>query len=170
MGVILSLIRPSKKLTTMDTATVVKRLSECVIPDDKEIILDYFEMLDEKIESERDAQIFKDEKGVLSVMKIIKRMSTDTMIVRLGLTIFDNSRVHIFITMDFILYGGIELLKKMVEEHSKDIYLSVFIPQLLKDILLIGAKAAMNDIIFEESNLKMCHCCQEIIERYIKIL
>jgi hypothetical protein len=161
----LGMFQTRKKLTSMDTQTLTKRIEECVIPDDREIILDYFEMMDEKMESEKDALVFKECKGVLIVMKILKKMITDAIIVRLGLTILDSARPYKEVIMDFIQFGGVDLLQKIQAEHDKELYLMVFVPQFMKDILAIGAAAAMVDITYEESNLLMCRNCQEVLER-----
>jgi len=162
---IMGMIAPRKKLTSMDTQTLTKRIEECVIPDDREIILDYFEMMDEKMENEKDALVFKECKGVLIVMKILKKMITDAIIVRLGLTILDSARPYKEVIMDFIQFGGVDLLQKIQIENDKDLYLVVFVPAFMKDILAIGAAAAMVDITYEESNLLMCRNCQEVLER-----
>ena len=46
MGVFAS---KEEKGASIPTAIIVKRLSECLVPDEKETILDYFEMLEIKI-------------------------------------------------------------------------------------------------------------------------
>lgn len=165
LSTIIGLFKPRKKLTSMDTETLTKRIEECVIPDDREIILDYLEMMDEKMENEKDALVFKECKGVLILMKILKKMMSDAIIVRLALTVLDSARPYKEVIMDFIQYGGVDLLQKIGAEHDKELFLMVFVPQFLKDILAIGAAAAMIDITYEESNLLMCRNCQEVLER-----
>lgn len=43
-----------EKGASIPTPLVVKRLSECLVPDEKETILDYFEMLDIKMTKKDD--------------------------------------------------------------------------------------------------------------------
>ena len=165
MGAILSALQPRKKLTDMDTITLLKRLEECVVPDDKEQIMDYLEMVDEKMETHKEAMLFKENRGTNLLMKILRKMVDDPVVVRLILTVFDSAREYKVIIIDFIQFGGVDLLKKIKEEHEKEPFLSGFVPEFLEDVLLIGANAAMVDIVHEMCNLEMCHHCQEVLER-----
>lgn len=149
----------------MPTSTVIQRLDECVIPDDKETMLDYLEMIDEACETEKGAMEYKENRGVLITMKVMKRMLDDAVLIRLGLTIFNTSLTKKPIIMDFIQYGGIDLLKKVAEDHEADEFLSGFVPALLREVLSIGANAAMTEINDEMNALQLCHHCQEVLER-----
>lgn len=156
--------QPKQELA-MSTETILMRLQECIIPDDKETILDYLEMLDEKCERKSTAAEFKEGRGVLSAMKIMKKMIDDPVVVRLGLAIINTSLTYQPIIMDFIQYGGIDFLKKVEKEHEKDEFLGGFIPPLLKQVLAIGATAAMTEINDEITALQMCKACQEVVVR-----
>ena len=67
--------------------------------------------------------------------------------------------------MDFIQFGGLDLLSKAGEMHTKDAYLAVMIPRLTKIILAAGASSSILEIEEEAEGLKLCKCCQETIAK-----
>jgi hypothetical protein len=67
--------------------------------------------------------------------------------------------------MDLIQFGGLEILQKIKLEHDKDEFLSISVPSLLKEVLAVGATAAIREISHEGIQLQLCAKCQETIER-----
>jgi len=67
--------------------------------------------------------------------------------------------------MDFIQYGGLDLIDKAMRVHAKDDFLAVTLPYLLKVITAVGAAASIEEIQNEGMNLKLCQKCQEIIQK-----
>ncbi len=73
--------------------------------------------------------------GVAKILKIVKRMINDEVVVRLGLAVFEVSIGCTPIIMDFIQFGGVELILKIIKLHEGDAYLRVAMPQMLKSVL-----------------------------------
>jgi hypothetical protein len=82
--------------------------------------------------------------------------------------------------MDFIQFGGIDVIEKAIRIHASDDYIAMMLPRLLNVILgnfisffftslmvhyllAIGASIAIEEIQNEALNLKLCLKCQEII-------
>lgn len=85
--------------------------------------------------------------------------------------------------MDFIRFGGVDVIEKAIRIHAEDDYLAMMLPRLLNIILgaltpflslftqdnlihfsiAIGAGIAIEEIGNESLNLKLCLKCQEII-------
>lgn len=159
------------KNVSMPTAMVLSRMNECMIPEERETIFDYMEMLDTKFTSsvpgakEKASQEFKECDGVQTIFKIFKRMLKDDICVSLVVQIFDHQRTRIPVIMDFIQFGGLDLLDKVMVEHEKNKILISEVTKLLKAVLVVGSRAAISEIRSEAENLLMCTKCQEAIER-----
>jgi hypothetical protein len=65
--------------------------------------------------------------------------------------------------MDFIRFGGVDVIEKAIRTYAEDDYLAMMLPRLLNIILAIGASIAIEEIQNESLNLKLCLRCQEII-------
>ena len=91
-------------------------------------------------------------------------MINDEVVVRLGFAIFEACKEETPIIMDFIQAGGLEMLLKVIKIHERDGFLKLAMPQLLKSILQVGAKAAINEIRNEMNKLLLCEKCQEALE------
>lgn len=79
--------------------------------------------------------------------------------------ILESVRPFTPLVMDFIQYGGVDLLEKAAKVHHKDDYLSLKIPKLSKVILTIGAASSIDEINKEGTQSQLCQCCQEVVER-----
>lgn len=79
--------------------------------------------------------------------------------------ILESIKMEVPLVMDFIQYGGLDVVEKCMRNHSKDEYLAMTTPRILKVVLKVGAKASIEEINKESVNLQLCACCQEIIER-----
>lgn len=68
----------TSKSSTLSIPIVLKRINECVIPDDKGAILDFVEMIDIQISNPKTTvvatQELKEANGILMVLKLMKRM------------------------------------------------------------------------------------------------
>ena len=56
--------------------------------------------------------------------------------------------------MDFIQYGGLDLLAKAQQNHERDNYFGIMIPKLTKIILAVGASSSISEIEEEGVGLK----------------
>jgi hypothetical protein len=68
----------NSKSTGLPVPIVLKRINDCVIPDDKGAILDFVEMIDAALSNtttckEASAQL-KEANGILLLLKLLKRM------------------------------------------------------------------------------------------------
>jgi len=155
-------------LTVKDT---IRRIDECILPDDREPILDFVEGLEGRLgpaagEKREERHIeFQESNGVKVLLKIFKRMARDEVAIRLIVGCFENLRDYIPSIMDFIQFGGLEMLEKANIQHEMDDFLKIMIPNLLKSVLAIGARAAIKEISHEGTQLRLCQKCQEVIER-----
>ena len=122
-------------------------------------------MLESKLVPLQSQTEFKEAKGISIVIRILRAMFEDDVVIRMSIAIFDVVKDNISLVMDLIQFGGLELIDKIKTNHEKDPYISITAPHLLKQVLEIGAKAAISEIKLEETNLQLCQKCQEIVER-----
>ena len=108
---------------------------------------------------------FKEAKGISIVIRILRAMFEDEVVIRMSIALFDTVKDNVSLVMDIIQFGGLELIDKIKTDYEKDPYISITAPHLLKQVLEIGAKAAISEIKLEETNLQLCQKCQEIVER-----
>ena len=153
-------------LTVKDT---IRRIDECILPDDREPVLDYIENLegkltDPKTKKERVSDLLENN-GVRILLKLFKRMSKDELALRLIIGCFEQCEKDIPIIMEFIQFGGLELLEKANIEHEADEFLKIMVPNLLNSVLEVGAITAIQQIGHESVQLRMCRKCQEVLER-----
>jgi hypothetical protein len=85
---------------------------------------------------------FKEAKGVPIVIRILRAMFDDDVVIRMSIAIFDALKDNTSLVMDIIQFGGLELIDKIKTNYEKDPYISITAPHLLKQVLEIGAKAA----------------------------
>ncbi len=66
------------KVAALPVPMVLKRINECIIPDDKGAILDYVEMLDIALSNKKTvvlaSQQLKECNGILLLLKLMKKM------------------------------------------------------------------------------------------------
>ncbi len=140
-----------------------------MIPDERETIFDYFEMLDSKLISKetlvKNSTIFKEQGGVEVIFKFMKAMLADDVCISLCVQIFDRCKTKVNVVMDFIQFGGLDILERVMKDHEKNKILMSEVNKLLKSVLLIGARAAVSEISQESELIVMCQACQEALER-----
>lgn len=103
--------------------------------------------------------------GVEVILKICKRMIKDGVCVSLVVALFDQMKARIIVVMDFIQFGGLDLINRIIEEHRKDDILIAEVSRLLKGVLIVGAQAATQEIKNETTNLALCTTCQQALAR-----
>jgi hypothetical protein len=68
----------ASKIVPLPIPVVLKKITECHVPDDRNILLDLFEMLDIKMCEEQDFEVntkqLKESNGMNILMKVLKRM------------------------------------------------------------------------------------------------
>lgn len=159
----------------MKVVEILARLDECLIPDDREAILDFLEMLENKFKSyfrkKTNALLFMFHGGPIILLKVMKRMSNDEVVLRMGINIFDlQKKYNKPAILDFLKYGGLEILEKASVDHEEDLFLSDQIPPFRKSILNTGARVAVEEIEAEAVSLQLCEKCQETVERARRVL
>ncbi len=158
----------SKKLA-MPTGQILKRIEECMIPEERETVFDYMEMIDSKLTFPgalvKVSTEFKENDGVNVIFKILKRMQKDDVCVSLVVQLFDRMKTKIPVIMDFIQFGGLDLIERVMADHNKNKILMSEITKLMKAVLLVGAKAAITEIKNEADALLLCTNCQEALAR-----
>jgi len=157
-------------LQSMKVSEIITRIDECLIPDDREALLNYFEMLEKKFGAyfgkKTSALLFNHHNGTITILKVMKRMMSDEVILRMGINIFDLQRKYNkSAILEFMKMGGLEMLDKTMIDHAEDLFLVDQIPPFKKSILNTGARAAIEEIEGEAISLQLCHKCQETVER-----
>lgn len=149
--------------------SLLNRIDECLLPDDREPLLDYLEMLEKKIGgilTKNTSTIhFNTANGTQCLVKIMKKMINDEVTLRFALNIFDLQKRNVPIMIDFLRFGGLEILNEMLEKHSEDIFLMGQLPKFKKSLLAIGGNQAIREIEHEGVALQLCQACQETVER-----
>lgn len=160
-------------LSSLSVPVLLDRIDECLIPDDREPLLNFLEALEGKLGgyfTKKEATIqFHIAGGTLILLKIMKRMIKDEVPLRMGVNIFDLQKDHTEVMLDFIKLGGLEILHKIMADHEEDLYLMAQTPNFLKIVLARGAKAAIDEIDHEAVSLQLCQKCQETVERARRI-
>lgn len=110
-------------------------------------------------------QQFKDCDGIIILIKLMKKMVEDATFVQLAIQVLELVKTSVPLMMDFIQFGGLDLLEKAIRVHSKDDIIAIEAPKCLKYIVAVGAKVTVAEIKNEEVNLQLCSHCAEIIER-----
>jgi len=157
------------RAAALPTSVILTRIDECMIPEERDTLFDFIEMLDSKLlfpgALVKVSNEFKENDGVQCFFKIFKRMIKDDVCVSLIVQLFDRQKTRTPVIMDFIQFGGLDLLDKTLNEHQNNKILVSEINKLLKSVLLVGAKAAISEIDNETESLALCMNCQEAIER-----
>ena len=124
----------------MKVSEIMTRIDECLIPDDRESLLNYFEMLEKRFKAyfgkQKSSILFNHHNGTMTILKVMKRMMNDEVILRLGINIFDLQRkTNRTAILEFMKIGGLELLDKTMIDHAEDLFLVDQIPPFKKSIL-----------------------------------
>jgi hypothetical protein len=153
----------------LDVKNIVRRIDECILPDDREALLNFFELLEGKLTTletkDETSEEFHNASGVKILLKLAKRLQRDEVGLRLIVGCFEQLTDNMEVIMDFIQWGGLEMLEKIITQHENDDFLKIMVPNLLKRVLAIGANAAIKEILQEGLQLRLCQRCQEVIER-----
>ena len=170
----------------MPMPMVLKRLNEQIVPDDKVNILNLVEMIDIALSHKKTgataAVLMKELQGMKLLLRILKRMLEDAEMVAVSMQVFELIKFNTPLVMDFIQFGGLDLLEKAMRMHVKDDFISVTSPKLFSVLsgkliavvcfvltlvvfVAIGAGVSRTEIENEGLNLQLCQRCQETIER-----
>jgi hypothetical protein len=157
------------KQQNMPIPLILKRIQECMIPDERETVFDFIEMLDSKFLDKatlaKNSTVFKENSGVQLIFKIMKAMMADDVCISLGVQLFDRCKTRVNVIMDFIQFGGLDLLDRVMKDHEKNKILMSEVNKLLKSVLFIGAQAAISEIRNETDSLAICSHCQAALDR-----
>lgn len=119
--------------------SLLNRIDECLLPDDREPLLDYLEMLEAKIGgllTKSTATIhFSSANGTQCLVKVMQKMINDEVTLRFALNIFDIQKRNVPVMIDFLRFGGLEILNEMLTKHSEDVFLMGQLPGFKKSLL-----------------------------------
>eukprot|EP01031_Cornospumella_fuschlensis_P025646 gene25646-30976_t len=148
---------------------LVKTLTEVYLPDDRNIVYDTLDQIDALLLNKKafeDSVKLCKELGLFYVLiKAVKKLADDIEIVSLLVQILESVRFDTPLVMDFIQFGGFDLIEKIQKLHASDQFLTVSLPKILKSLHLVGARASIAVIENEGAHLQLCQCCQLILER-----
>lgn len=123
----------------MDIPWLVKQLNECQLPVDRNQALDLLEQVDQNLVDkktlEAQARLFKDADGMRVVVRVGKKLVEDIFVVTVIVQIVDDVKMNVPLVMDFIEFGGVDLLEKAMRVHAKDDYLAGLMPKLIRVVL-----------------------------------
>ena len=118
---------------------VIKRIGDCTLPDDRALVLDYFEMIDicvsDKMTFEHCARQLKDTNGISVMLKALKKLLEDANLVYLTVQLFETLKESVPIVMDIIQFGGLDILDKAKRLHVDDELITDGIPKLLRVLI-----------------------------------
>lgn len=148
---------------------ILVRINECVLPEDREKILDLVEMIDINLSEDQtkaaSAVQFKDSEGVLFLIRLMKKMIEDPLLIQVSIQVLEALKSNKELVMDFIQYGGLDVLEKVIRLHEKDEFIKLSVPVYMKYILEVGAKLSIKEMKAEGVYLQLCYKCSELIER-----
>ena len=133
-------------LGSLSIPAIIQRIDECLIPDDREALLNYLEMLEKKLSGwsrNTGTVLFQSSNGTIVMLKIMKRMISDEVTLRMAVNVFDLQKRNTPVILDFLKYGGLELLIKIMDDHADDIFLMAQLPTFKTHVL--GDKFAFFD-------------------------
>lgn len=151
---------------------LIARLEDCLLPDDREQLLNTMEAIQSKVGSvigkSTATQQFASFGGVPVLLKAMKTMVKDDVVMRLGVAIFDYQRENKPAMVEFIRNGGMVVLDDCLKIHKLDSTLELMIPVLQRYVRAAGAGAAIKEINDEAVSLQLCEHCQLTIDRMKK--
>jgi hypothetical protein len=126
-------------LSGLGVPVLLARIDECLIPDDRDPLINFLEMLEKQLSgltTKRVATVqFQIHSGTQVILKIMKRMIKDEVPLRMGVNIFDLQKDNIEIMLEFLKYGGLEVLQRILVDHKEDQFLMMQTPPFLKIVL-----------------------------------
>ena len=127
------------KLVALPIPVVLKKMNECVIPEDRNLLIDYFEMMDINMCNVKDLEIntrqLKEANGMSVCMRVFRRMIEDDEICFVSLQLLETVKFNTTIVMDVIQYGGLDILSKAKKIHESNEFIHGSIPRLLKCLI-----------------------------------
>lgn len=158
------------KIVPMPMPMIVKRMNEIIIPEERTAMLDLVELIDIKLHGKKQEEFaleteqLKEANGMYFLLRALKKMVEDVEMVTVSMQLLENLKFCVPLVMDFIQYGGIDLMEKALRLHAKDDYVAMTMPKLREVFLAIGAPASIEEIDTEALHLRLCKTCQETIE------
>lgn len=153
----------------MSVVTLVGRLDECLIPSDRETIVDTMVQLERLLGFFKLTTIasktFMKANGTAIMLRIMTNLLKDEVIQRVGFGIFEQQYKNREVILQLVKGGGLELLDKAIKHHTEDDYLRLELPVIRRRILAIAADAAIEEILRESISLQLCQRCQETMDR-----
>ena len=139
------------QLTGMSVSSTLLRLDECLLPDDREAVLTYLEMMEIKMggtfTKKNATQQFFLAGGIKIFMKTMKKMIKDEVVLRLALSILELQKGNREVILEFIEFNGIDLLGKAAKFHEHDVFLRQQIPPFTNSVIATGANTAISNIV-----------------------
>lgn len=127
------------KVATYSIPIIVKRLGQVDLPEDRNIALDLMSQIDAQLLNPKTLDIYskqlKNCNGIQMIIKITKSMIEDIDAVSTFAQIVETVKLNVSLMMDFIQFGGLDVLEKILRTHEKDNYLQVMVPKLMKVVL-----------------------------------
>jgi hypothetical protein len=112
------------------------RIEECLLPDDRELLLDTLEKIQGRVSSllgkKSASQSFVAGRGVPCILRAMKTMMLDDVVLRLGVAVFDYQKENKECMIQFITSGGMTILDEARQAHPLDSTLASLIPVLQK--------------------------------------
>lgn len=153
----------------ISVTTLVGRLDECLIPSDRETIVDTMIQLERVLGFFKLTTIasknFSNANGTAILLRIMTNLLKDEVIQRVGFGIFEQQYKNREVILQLVKGGGLELLDKAIKHHTEDDYLRLELPVIRRRILAIAADAAIEEILRESISLQLCQRCQETMDR-----
>jgi hypothetical protein len=113
---------------------LITRIEDCLLPDDRELLLNTMEAIQSKVGSiigkSTATQQFASFGGVPVLLKAMKTMIKDDVVMRLGVAIFDYQRENKTAMVEFIRHGGMVVLDDCIKIHNLDSTLELMVPVL----------------------------------------
>ena len=125
----------------MAMPVVIKRMNELLMPDERNAMLDLVEMIDINLSNKKKEEFdnmvkqLLDANGIYFLLRHLKKMVEDVEMVSVSMLVLENIKFCVPLVMDFIQYGGIDLLEKAMRLHARDDYVAMTLPKL-REVLL----------------------------------
>lgn len=157
-----------KKEKELSVSLILKKLEDCKIPREKDLVISYLEMLEAKFEGNfisDSSKNFEECNGIRILLDIMNKLIIDPIVCQIILLIFEHQKKRNSIILGFMEFGGIDILERLKVGYENDAYILNITKKLLKYIVVVGSKQAIKEIQRENSSLQICYCCQEKLEK-----
>ena len=113
---------------------LITRIEDCLLPDDREQLLNTMEIVQRKVGGfigrQKASEAFTTSGGVSVILKAMKTMIKDDVVIRIGVAIFDYQKENKIAMVEFIRFGGMMLLEDCLKIHPEDSTLGLLVPVL----------------------------------------